>query len=54
VGFHRHLPGRSPQQHLALEDERRVFSRQMWLALLPFVGALAGAVIGAWVSLRHH
>ena len=54
VGFYRHLPGRSPQQHLAIEDERRAFFRQAWLALLPFVGALLGALIGAWASLRHH
>jgi len=54
VGFRRHLPGRSPQQHLGIEDEGRAFRKQVWLALLPFVGALAGAVIGAWVSLRHH
>ena len=54
VGFRRHKPGRSPQQHIALEDEGSAFRKQVLLALLPFVGALAGALIGAWVSLRHH
>jgi len=46
-GFHRHVPGRSPEQHKKLEDEGREFSRQLKLTLFPFFAALLGAMIGA-------
>jgi hypothetical protein len=52
VGFHRHVPGRSPEEHLKLEDEGREFSRQRKLALIPFIAALLGALIGAGLMQR--
>ena len=68
-GFHRHVPGRPPEQHLKLEDEDREFRRRFILVLVPpltavlgglFVGlklALGAAVIalvGLWAGLKHH
>ena len=54
AGFRRHSPGRSPESHLKLEDESREFRRRVGLGIIPFLGALLGALIGAWVSLKHH
>ena len=50
VGFHRHSPGRSPQDHLKLEDEARDFHRKFILALLTAITAL----LVAWFGFRHH
>jgi len=70
VGFHRHVPGRSPQDHLKLEDEEREFHRRLVLVVVPpliavFAGllvsiklalgaALIALVAGLWVGLKHH
>ena len=51
-GFHWHSPGRSPKEHMTLEDERRSFRRQLRLALLSFLGAILGAMLGAWIGTR--
>jgi hypothetical protein len=68
LGFHRHVPGRSPQDHLKLEDEAQEFRRRFILVLVPplvavlgglvvgFKLALSAAVIalaGLWAGLRH-
>jgi hypothetical protein len=45
-GFLLHVPGRSPAEHLKLEDESRQFTRQFLIAALAFVGALLGAALG--------
>jgi hypothetical protein len=45
-GFRLRMPGRSPAEHLKLEDESRQFRRQLWIAGVAFVGALVGAVLG--------
>jgi hypothetical protein len=49
-GFHHYSPGRSPREHLKLEDERRDFFRKAILAALAFIGALLGSLIGAYVK----
>jgi hypothetical protein len=49
-GFYQWAPGRSPEDHLKLEDERRTFSHQRGLAWLAFAGGLFGALIGASVG----
>ena len=48
-GFYRYQPGRSPKAHFELEDERRKQRHQWRLAILAFLGALIGSVIGAWL-----
>lgn len=50
-GFHPWVPGRSPVDHLKLEDERRTFKHQRGLAWLAFLGGLIGALIGAAVGV---
>jgi hypothetical protein len=70
VGFHRHVPGRSPQDHLKLEDEAREFRRRFILVLVPpLIAVIAGLVVslklalgaaiialvaGLWAGLKHH
>jgi hypothetical protein len=69
AGFHRHVPGRPPNEHLKLEDEDREFRRKFILVLVPpliavlgglvvgFKLALGAAVIalaGLWAGLKHH
>ena len=46
-GFYPWVHGRSSQQHFKLEDERRTFRQQRWLAWLSFLGGLIGALISA-------
>jgi hypothetical protein len=46
-GFRPHVPGRTPADHLRLEDESRQFRNQRMIAALAFVGGLLGALIGA-------
>lgn len=68
-GFHRHVPGRSPQDHLRLEDEERDFRRRLVLVVVPALIAILGgllvsiklaigaaiiALVGFWAGLRHH
>jgi hypothetical protein len=50
-GFYRYSPGRSPEAHLKLEDERRAYSYQRRLAWLAFLGGLVGALIAAAVAI---
>jgi hypothetical protein len=52
LGFYPYSPGRSPEVHLKLEDERRVFWHQRLIALLAFGGGLLGALIGAMLGRR--
>jgi hypothetical protein len=52
-GFRRHLPGRSPSDHLKLEDENRQFRRQLLIAIVSFIGALLGALIGGLLGRKH-
>ena len=47
ASFLRYAPGRSPKEHMALEDEHRSFRQQFLLALLAFFGAMVGAWIGS-------
>jgi len=69
VGFRRHSPGRSPQDHLKLEDEDREFRRKVILVVVPTLITLLGgllvglklalgvgvvALVGLWAGLRHH
>lgn len=49
VGFHRHVPGRSPQDHLKLEDEEREFHRKLVLVVVP---PLVAVFSGLLVSLK--
>jgi hypothetical protein len=52
-GFHPWTPGRTPQEHKALEDERRASRQQLRLAVLAFLGALLGALLPSivgWVA----
>jgi hypothetical protein len=68
VGFRRHVPGRSPQEHLKLEDEEREFFRKIALTVIPTLitvlgglfgglklalGAAVIALAGLWAGLRH-
>jgi hypothetical protein len=50
IGFCGWQPGRSPEEHLKLEDERRGFQHQRRLAWLAFFGALFGSLLGAGVA----
>jgi hypothetical protein len=50
IGFCDWQPGRSPADHLKLEDEQRGFRHQKKLAWMAFVGALVGSLIGAAMS----
>jgi hypothetical protein len=69
VGFHRHVPGRSPQEHIKLEDEDREFRRRFVLVLVPPLTAVLGGLVvgfklalgaavvalaGLWAGLKHH
>jgi hypothetical protein len=49
-GYHKWTPGRSPADHLKLEDERRSYRYQFRLAILAFLGSLVGALIGAFIG----
>jgi hypothetical protein len=49
-GFERWLPGRTPAEHKRLEEERRTYHRQLWLAVLAFLGALLGALLPSFFS----
>ena len=46
-GFHPHSPGRSPKEHLKLQDERRLNRHQLRLAAVSFFGALFGVLLAA-------
>lgn len=46
-GYRRYSPGRSPKDHLALEDEGRSVRLQIVLGFLSFLGAMIGAWIGS-------
>ena len=45
-GFLRYVPGRSPADHLKLEDEQRAFRRQILLASLGATLAIVGGIVG--------
>ena len=47
AGFYKYQPGRDPDTHLRLEDERRSYRYQRKLAWFTFFGGLLGALIGA-------
>ena len=53
VGFCRHSHGRSPEQHLKLEDEDREFRRKLSLVLIPVtIPPLIALVTGVWGGLK--
>jgi hypothetical protein len=53
-GFRRHRPGRSPEQHLRLEDEDRDFHRKLIQTAITAILAFIGAVLGAWLGVKYH
>jgi hypothetical protein len=50
-GFFRHSPGRSPAEHLQLENGATEFRRKLMLGLLPLLYASIGGVVG-WFLRR--
>lgn len=52
VGFHRHVPGRSPQDHLKLEDDEREFHRKLVLVVVPpLIAVLSGLLVSLKLAL---
>jgi hypothetical protein len=49
-GFYRWEPGRTPQEHIELQDKSRERRWQMMIALVAFLGALVGAFLPAVVA----
>jgi hypothetical protein len=53
AGFIRHLAGRSPEQHLKLEDEKREFRRKLALSLIPVtIPPLIALLTSVWGGLK--